>query len=321
MKATHLLLAACVALACDLPARAIQISYSYDSAGRLTSASYGGAGNTTYQYDRNGNLLARVNTVNPFVPLAGTYAGLITGNGGSSAQAGFLSLNVTLTGGFSGTASFGGKKFKVKGSFDSNGDASIDLPGSPAVHLDLHLDAGTRQVTGAFTGGVTAMLTASSAPFAKSKPAPGGAVGKYSALLAATESLATVPKGTGFANVTIGSTGSVKVAGVLADGTKLSQGTSLVSDTQWPLFATLYKNEGFISGLVSYAPNPGVGEFIGTIDWLKPAVQEDFTPQGLARSSILVLRTIPLHPRASEYSSFPTIHRMHISLRQDWINR
>jgi YD repeat-containing protein len=272
MKTTHLMLAACAAVAFISSAQAIQISYSYDSAGRLTSVSYGAAGNTTYEYDRNGNLLARENTVNPFLPLAGTYAGLITGNAGSSAVAGFLSVKVTLNGGFSGTASLGGKKFKVKGTFDANGDATVDLPGSPAVHLSLHLDSGTRQITGALTGGVTAMVTASSAPFSKSKPAPGGAVGKYTALLAATESAVTVPKGTGFATVTIGATGSVKVAGVLADGTKLSQGTSLVSDTQWPLFANLYKAEGFVSGLVSYAPDPGVGEFIGTIDWLKPAV-------------------------------------------------
>jgi YD repeat-containing protein len=272
MKLTHLMLAACAAAAFVSSARAIQISYSYDSAGRLTSASYGAAGNTTYQYDRNGNLLARVNTVNPFLPLAGKYAGLITGNAGSSAEAGVLSLNVTLSGGFSGTVSLGGKKFKVKGTFDADGNATVDLSGSPAVHLALHLDSGTRQITGTFTGGVTATLTASSAPFSKSKPAPGGAVGKYTALLAATESLATVPKGTGFASVTIGTTGGVKVAGVLADGTKLSEGTSLVTDTQWPLFANLYKDGGFVSGLVSYAPDPGVGEFIGTIEWMKPAV-------------------------------------------------
>src|SRR4030095_970390 len=133
MKMTHLILAACAATAFVSSARAIQISYGYDSAGRLTSASYGAAGNTTYQYERNGNMLARINTVNPSLPLAGKYAGLVTGNAGSSAEAGVLSLNVTLSGGFSGTVSLGGKKFKVKGTFDADGNATVDLAGSPAV--------------------------------------------------------------------------------------------------------------------------------------------------------------------------------------------
>ena len=46
-----------------LSARAAEtITYSYDDAGRLTNAAYGGGGNIAYAYDANGNLLMRTVT-------------------------------------------------------------------------------------------------------------------------------------------------------------------------------------------------------------------------------------------------------------------
>src|ERR1051325_3982928 len=59
MKTRALLLGCVAALAFSTSARSMIVSYAYDSAGRLTKANYGGASNTTYAYDNNGNLLAR----------------------------------------------------------------------------------------------------------------------------------------------------------------------------------------------------------------------------------------------------------------------
>jgi YD repeat-containing protein len=251
-------------------ANAVVISYSYDSAGRLTTANYGGLSSTTYSYDANGNLLSRANSESIFVPLAGNYAGLIAANPASNEGAGVITLSVTSTGGFTGKLSLAGKSFKIHGVFDSNGNAELDLPVTPPVHLSLHIDAATREITGNLSGGVIAAVTAFPAVFGKKNPAPGGAVGKFTALFVATENATTTPKGTGFGTVAIGATGSVKLAGALADGTKISQGTTLVIDAGWPLFVELYKKGGFVSGFVEYRPSPGVGDFAAMLDWQKP---------------------------------------------------
>ena len=66
-----------------LSARAAEtITYSYDDAGRLTNAAYGGGGNIAYAYDANGNLLMRTVTA-----AGGTTYTLIyrAGTGGSIA--------------------------------------------------------------------------------------------------------------------------------------------------------------------------------------------------------------------------------------------
>lgn len=259
-----------LAAALAFPAQALVISYSYDSAGRLTSANYGGASSTSYRYDANGNLLARTNSVSVFVPLAGNYSGLVAASPVLNAGAGSITLSVSLTGSFSGRLVLGGKTFRLRDEFDANGDFEVDLPTNPPTQLTLHIDAVTREITGTLSGGVVAALTASPAPFGKKAPAPGGAVGKFTALFAATENVTTRPKGTGFGTITVAPTGSVKVAGTLADGTKFSLGTALVSETRWPLYASLYRNAGHVAGLVEYAPLPGTGDFAATLDWARP---------------------------------------------------
>lgn len=261
-----------IALAAALawPAHALVVSYTYDAAGRLTSANYGGVSSTAYTYDANGNLLSRVNSESLFIPLAGNYTGLIAANPISNAGAGSVTLSVTLTGSFSGKIVLGGKTFKIKGSFDQNGDAALDLELVPAVRVTLHLDPAMHEITGTLTGGVTASLTAFAAPFGKKSPAPGGVVGTFTTLLSPTELVTTKPKGKGFGTVKITTAGSVKLAGTLADGTKISQGTTLVSETRWPLYVPLYKSAGFVGGLVDYRPTPGLSDFEALLDWSKP---------------------------------------------------
>lgn len=279
---TRQLIAACLA-ALALPAPAIVISYRYDSAGRLTSANYGGVSSTSYAYDSNGNLLSRTNSVSQFVTLAGTYTGLIAATPVSSAGAGVITLTVSLTGEFTGKLTLGGKNYTIpKTTFDASGNATVTPKGSPAIQLAIHIDPATHEITANVTGAVVAALTASPSPFGKKAPAPGGAVGTFTGLFFATESVTTKPKGTGFGTVKVAATGSVKLAGTLADGTKISQGTMLVTDTQWPLYVSLYKGGGVITGLVTYAPMPADGDFGAVLDWIKPATSTAIYPDAFS---------------------------------------
>lgn len=58
-KANILPVLAAVAAAWGLSARALEIRYAYDDAGRLLEADYGGGQTIAYGYDANGNLLTR----------------------------------------------------------------------------------------------------------------------------------------------------------------------------------------------------------------------------------------------------------------------
>lgn len=265
--------AALIALA--LPAHALIISYSYDAAGRLRGVDYGGASNTAYAYDANGNLLARTNTVNPFIPLLGRYTGLVTGGTPTALNTGLLTLAVASNGAFSGTLRLGGATYKLNGTFDANGAAMLNLtrkkpPGTLTLDLQLDLD-GPAQITGTLSGAETATLVAVLTPFGKKSPAPGGLAGAYTALFEPTQIGAAIPKGDGFATVNVSAAGAVKVAGALADGAKISLGTVLAGDGTFTLFAGLYKNAGFLAGTVTFAADPGVSDFTGAPDWLKPA--------------------------------------------------
>ena len=68
------------------------------------------------------------------------------------------------------------------------------------------------------------------------------------------------PAGVGYLTVTIGSKGSAKVAGVLADGTKVSRSRRLILDggegpaACVPFFAPLYTKKGWVGGLLWLDP-------------------------------------------------------------------
>jgi len=108
------------------------------------------------------------------------------------------------------------------------------------VQLALHLDLATGTLTGSITGGIVSTVSALASPYTRSRPAPGGFVGKFTALLDATESVSTVPKGSGFALVKVKANGGITLAGSLADGTVIAQGAAFIDTTRWPLFVRLY---------------------------------------------------------------------------------
>ncbi len=69
------------------------------------------------------------------------------------------------------------------------------------------------------------------------------------------------PRGVGYLAVTVGKGGSAKIAGVLADGTKVAQSSRLVlfgGDAACvPFFAPLYAKQGWAGGLLWVAPDRG----------------------------------------------------------------
>ena len=254
------------------------LTYNYDAAGRLTRVNYGGTINTAYTYDPNGNLLSRINSTEPLPLVVGEYFGLITNATPGIANEGVLSLQLSASGAFTGKLTIGGKTYSFRGTFAEDGStAPIVIQrkgGLPSLTLMLAVDVSdpALQITGTLTDGTfTSQVALDRALFGKSNPAPANLIGKYTAFFRATSNAAGIPQGTGFARVSVNPSGSVRATGVLADGSKFSQGTPLTGDGTWPFFAALYKKKGLLAGFIEFGLAPNDGEFTGTLDWVRPA--------------------------------------------------
>jgi YD repeat-containing protein len=265
---------ATVVVATVAAANAAVVSYSLDAAGRLTGVNYGGVSRTNYTYDTNGNVLTRINALGQPAPVAGSFTGIVQGNPPALNNSGTISLTLSASGQFTGKIVLGGKSYPIKGTFDENGVATITPEGAPfSVTLQLDLLNDSKEITGTLNGGVVnATIVAHRTGFGKSTPAPENLVGRFTALFEPVSSDAGIPQGTGFATVTVNTAGKVRLAGRLADGTKISQGAVLSGDGDWSLFVLLYKKKGFLSGEISFQPL-ATSDFSGDATWVKPATK------------------------------------------------
>jgi YD repeat-containing protein len=290
MKTNRFIHACLAALALAAPSHAVVISYDYDAAGRLTGVNYGGTSNTTYAYDKNGSLLSRVTSTNPLPPLAANYTGLITNAIPGITNTGAISLKLLPSGGFTGKFVIGGTTFMVKGTFAADGTTPDIVIARKAplaaltLHLALDVNGGTNQITGTITDGTfTSQLALDRAAYDKKlNPLPSGSIGAYTVLFQPTQASATIPQGNGFGMAKVDAAGGIKLSATLADGAKIAQSATLSSAATWPLYLSLYKGGGQFAGLVTFASDPGVSDFAGTLDWRKPATNTALYPVAFA---------------------------------------
>jgi len=88
------------------------------------------------------------------------------------------------------------------------------------------------------------------------------------ALAPADSSDTTVPQGYGYGTLTVTSLGSGSLKGVLGDGTKISGKFPVSGYGTWPLYNSLYKNNGACIGWVTLNDDNTVS---GTVYWFKEA--------------------------------------------------
>jgi YD repeat-containing protein len=249
------------------------LSYGYDAAGRLTAATYAGAQRVSYQYDRQGSLLARRPTADLLAPLAGTFNGLITSPMAAIDTIGPITLKLQAAGGFSGSLTLGGQKVSFTGVFNADGSTAPIGLGARTLQLTLDVAGGSQSVTGMLLGGGSlSMVWLGRAAYHPTQyPVPAGLVGKFTALLAPTDPNTTLPQGDGYATGTITVPGGVRVAGKLPEGTAFTQSSTLSGPAAaWPFFASLYQKAGHVSGIIRFQSEPGTSDFSGPVTWLKP---------------------------------------------------
>jgi uncharacterized repeat protein (TIGR02543 family) len=204
---------------------------------------------------------------------------------------GKLTAKATLQ---TGTASLSGKGWS--GTNDA-GSVYVTLAAKTGETLDLYVRQ--NRIWGTLSGGKTGgtlLFDGARNRFADKKDAEAQTVltrfkGYYTIVLdgdftdAADEAgeLEAVPRGFGYLTATVGNGGSAKVAGVLADGTKVSHASRAIlfngTDVHVPFFVPLYSKAGWTGGLLridqaarQINPDPDTE---GRALWVKPGKGPD----------------------------------------------
>ena len=104
--------------------------------------------------------------------------------------------------------------------------------------------------------------------------------------------ISAYPPGTGIGSLILGSDGSAKIAGTLADNTTFTASTTLSSKHTVPLFASLYTNQGHIAGNINVVgPTvPGYDAYGVNLYWACPAQPKaQWYPLGWTKSLFIDL--------------------------------
>ncbi|HVM51309.1 MAG TPA: hypothetical protein VMU04_24985, partial [Candidatus Acidoferrum sp.] len=228
----------------------------------------------TLKFTMQSNLVLQANFIpNPFIPSAGTYQGLFydTSNGVEQASSGFFSATVGTNGVFTAKMQQGANSLSLAGQFSLTGAwFTNSIKGASNVSAWLQLDlSGNDMLSGVLSNSAwTAELTADRAVYSKTNPAPQS--GKYTLVVPGNADAAVAPGGNGFGWVTVDTSGNVTFAGMLGDGTKVSQGSLVSKAGQWPLYIALYAGKGSILGWLAFT-NEADRDIDGALTWLQPA--------------------------------------------------
>jgi len=199
-------------------------------------------------------------------------------------SAGQFKVTVTASGKYSGQLIMVTGKHPFSGQFGvlCQGTNIIARKNASTLTLTFSLnpDGSVNPFAGNISDGIwTSGMQGVRAVFnAKTNPAPFG--GTYTLAVPSQDFDASIPVGNSYGSVRVDGSGNVKFSGVLADGTKVTQGSQLSEDGVWPLFVPLYKGQGLVMAWVSFA-NRTTDDLHGGLNWLKePNLLSKYYPAG-----------------------------------------
>jgi hypothetical protein len=210
---------------------------------------------------------------NAFAQTKGVYNGLLYDSTGVlPVSSGYFTAKTTDKGAFSGKLLIGGRSYVLSGQFDSTGQVtkSVPRPGLSSLNVHLHLDmTGGDQIRGEVTAGTwSAQVVADRQIYSKSSLAP--QAGNYVLIIPGDIHDGNCPGGDGFGTVKIDGSGTVLLSGTLADGTKVTQSTTVSKQGIWPLYAAPYLGRGVILSWIQLADQVD-SDLGGHLVWIKPA--------------------------------------------------
>ena len=217
----------------------------------------------------------------PFVAQKGTYNGLFyETNEVQQESSGTFTATLQESGAFTAALMVAGKRYSLRGQFvleDQGGTiygrASIVVPRAGTTTLLVELAVNLSQPDDLITGLVGAPASGWESPLSADRAVYSAGncpyEGKYTIILPGTPGDPMLPAGSGFGTVSIGPTGKLKLAGTLADGTKISQSAMVSGFGEWPVYVPLYKKQGLLVRWISFLESEEEDLF-GSLTWIKP---------------------------------------------------
>lgn len=216
----------------------------------------------------------------------GNFSGLFSVGPTAIDSAGFFTLALASKGTYTGTILLAGKRYPFKGNFNLTvSDATIPRAGNTALsaHFTLDPSGDADTITGTITdGNWTASLTARRPVFNTQNPAP--FAGSYTVIIPGISGSQVAPQGYGFGTLKIDATGRAKFSGTLADGTAVSESTTISQDGEWPFFASLYRGQGIIWANMTIDTSRANDDIHGPLTWIKAAQSATYYPGGFTNN-------------------------------------
>jgi len=215
---------------------------------------------------------------------AASYGGLFYDTNGIALQSsGALSFSVGVTGKLTGAIKMAGKTYDFAGHFypqAASATVTIKRPHLPDLALTLQVPDAGGAVTGAVSSGAwTAefFCEQTSLGYGAAHPAP--EAGNYTMTLLGTSDGTLSPGYGSHARVAVAPDGTVALAGLLSDGTVISQTAPLCANGYWPLYISLYAGNGSLMGWVNFTNLPA-SRLNGTASWLKAGAYGPYYANG-----------------------------------------
>lgn len=206
-------------------------------------------------------------SIEPFpLPLIGKFAGLIDQDAGNNQLGGAISLTTSSNGTFTGTLAFADKSYPLNARcvFIAGSDPTISLSvartGTTPLLVALTLDRNAGTISGTVNSIATSLrklvTTTTAAAYNMALDLPSGLVG-----------VSSVPQGTGWARITIATTGAITVSGATSDVIVLTSSHNLRDDGSFAWRQLIYSNKGVVQGLSTI----NASAITGTLGWRKTA--------------------------------------------------
>jgi hypothetical protein len=252
-----------------------------------TGSIVSGSASITFPMQNSVNLQANF-VPNPFGPVTGAYAGLLTT--GSGAQGGLVQLTVTASGIFTGRVQLQGVAFAFAGRLDANGAATVTIPRAGKAPWTLGVQAsfatGSDTITGTLSDGTDNYgFTVSQSTFNVVKNIAPQA-GRYTLVLGPDPAITgtCTPQGCGYATVYVAGNGAATLVGRMADGSPYFASGRVGNDGTLAIYCVPSGAPAgsSLNGLLTFTTSD-VSDVQGTLAWTKgPRATDVCYPAGFA---------------------------------------
>jgi hypothetical protein len=206
-------------------------------------------------------------------PVNGAYNGLFfETNGVWQQSAGTLTLNVVRNR-YTGRIQVGNTRYPFSGTFDATGGLNRQVLRRYDNPLTVQLQADATDpdlLVGSVSDGInwTAPLYADRAVFdGRFTTTPD--MGRYTVMFQGDFASTNFASGDSFGTINITKAGRIRFSGSLADGTKVTQATTVAKGGQWPLYLPLYQSDGAFYAWLLFNGTTN-NDISGTVTWIRP---------------------------------------------------